>query len=101
MERLGGRNERESCRALRSPDPSGGRGRDNRAAVHRSHRSRAIGGVLMPHLYKRPANHWMTPTRFDRRETEQEEESQPLRKTGTPRSLKDITKAKPRRAPWK
>jgi hypothetical protein len=54
----------------------------------------------MPHLYKRPANHWKTPTRFDRRETEQEE-SQPLRKTGTPRSLKDITKAKPRRAPWK
>ena len=34
--------------------------------------------------------------------TEQEQESQPLRKTGTPRSLKDITKAKPRRrAPWK
>jgi hypothetical protein len=55
----------------------------------------------MPHLYKRPANHWKTPTRFDRRETEQEEESQPLRKTERPRSLKDITKAKPRRAPWK
>jgi len=54
----------------------------------------------MPHLYKRPGNHWKTPTRFDRRETEQEE-SQPLRKTGTPQSLKDITKAKPRRAPWK
>jgi hypothetical protein len=54
------------------------------------------------HLYKRPGNHWKTPTRFERRETEQEEESQPLRKTGTPRSLKDITKAKPRRrAPWK
>jgi hypothetical protein len=56
----------------------------------------------MPHLYKRAANHWKMPTRFDHRETEQEEESQPLRRTGTPRSLKDITKAKPkRRAPWK
>jgi hypothetical protein len=56
----------------------------------------------MAHLYKRPGNHWKTPTRFDRRESEQEEESQPLRKTGRPRSLKDITKAKPkRRAPWK
>ena len=56
----------------------------------------------MAHLYKRPGNHWKTPTRFERRETEQEEESQPLRKSGTPRSLKDITKAKPRRrAPWK
>jgi hypothetical protein len=57
----------------------------------------------MPHLYKRrPANHWKTPRRFERKESEQEEESQPLRKTGTPRSLKDITKAKPRRrAPWK
>jgi len=56
----------------------------------------------MPHLYKRAANHWKTPTRFERRETEQEEESQPLRKTGTPRSLKDIVKAKSRRrAPWK
>jgi hypothetical protein len=55
----------------------------------------------MPHLYKRPANHWKTPPRFERRESEQEEESQPLRKRGTPRSLKDITKAKPRRAPWK
>jgi hypothetical protein len=42
-----------------------------------------------------------TPTRFERRESEQEEESQPLRKIGTPRSLKDIIKAKPRRAPWK
>src|SRR5215212_6523806 len=101
MERLGGRNQRESCRALRPPDPSGGRGRDNRAAVHRSHRSGAIGGLLMPHLYKRPANHWKRPPRFERRESEQEEESQPLRKSGRPRSLKDITKAKPRRAPWK
>jgi hypothetical protein len=55
----------------------------------------------MPHLYKRAANHWKTPPRFERRETEQEEESQPLRKSGTPRSLKGITKAKPRRAPWK
>ena len=57
----------------------------------------------MPHLYKRPGNHWKTPTRFDRREFEQEEEeSRSLRKSGTPRSLKDITKAKPRRrAPWK
>jgi hypothetical protein len=55
-----------------------------------------------PHLYKRPGNHCKTPPRFERRESEQEEESQPLRKTGTPRSLKDITKAKPRRrAPWK
>jgi hypothetical protein len=53
----------------------------------------------MPHLYKRAD--WKTPPRFDRRETEQEEESQPLRKTERPRSLKDITKAKPRRAPWK
>jgi hypothetical protein len=54
------------------------------------------------HLYKRPGNHWKTPTRFERRETEQEEDSQPLRKSGRPRSLKDITKAKPRRrAPWK
>jgi len=56
----------------------------------------------MAHLYKRPGNHWKTPTRFDHRETEQEEESQALRKSGRPRSLKDITKAKPRRrAPWK
>jgi hypothetical protein len=56
----------------------------------------------MPHLYKRPANHWKRPLRFDRRESEQEEESQPLRKTGASRSLKDIIKAKPRRrAPWK
>src|SRR5829696_1519704 len=100
MERLGGRNERESCRALRPPDPSGGRGRDNRAVVH-SHQSRAIWGVLMPHLYKRSGNHWKRPTRFERRESEQEEESQPLRKSGTSRSLKDIIKAKPRRAPWK
>ena len=53
-------------------------------------------------IYKRPANHWKRPTRFDRRESEQEEEeSQPLRKSGRPRSLKDITKAKTRRAPWK
>jgi hypothetical protein len=55
----------------------------------------------MPHLYKRAGNHWKRPPRFERRETEHEEESQPLRKTGTPWSLKDITKAKPRRAPWK
>jgi hypothetical protein len=55
----------------------------------------------MPHLYKRAVNHWKTPPRFDRTECEQEEESQPLRKTGTPRSLKDIIKAKPKRAPWK
>ena len=55
----------------------------------------------MPHL-KRPGNHWKTPRRFDRRETEQEEEeSQPLRKRGRPRSLKDIIKAKLKRAPWK
>src|SRR5215207_4673432 len=110
-ERLGGRNEREidGCsreadrRALHPPDLSGGgRGRDNRAAVHRSHRSRAIGGLLMPHLYKRPTNHWKRPPRFERRDSEQEEESQPLRKSGRPRSLKDITKPKPRRrAPWK
>jgi hypothetical protein len=49
-------------------------------------------------IYKRAGNHWKTPTRFERRQTDQgeEEESQPLRrKTGTPRSLKDITKAKP------
>jgi hypothetical protein len=59
-----------------------------------------IGGVLMPHLYKRPNNHWKTSRRFDRGEPEQEE-SQPLRKIRTPRSLKDIIKAKPRRAPWK
>jgi hypothetical protein len=59
----------------------------------------------MAHLYKKRAgaNHWKRPTRFERRESEQEEEeSQPLRKSGTPRSLKDIIKAKPRRrAPWK
>jgi hypothetical protein len=56
----------------------------------------------MPHLYKRPGNHWKRPPRFVRRQTEQEEESQPLQRTGTPRSLKDIIKAKPRRrAPWK
>jgi hypothetical protein len=56
----------------------------------------------MPHLYKRAANHWKTPTRFERRQSEQEEEeSQPLRRTGTPHSLKNIIKAKPRRrAPW-
>ena len=54
-------------------------------------------------IYKRAGNHWKTPTRFERRETElEEEESQHLRKTERPRSLKDITKAKPRRrAPWK
>ena len=53
-------------------------------------------------IYKRAGNHWKTPTRFERRESEQGEESQPLRKTGKPRSLKDITKAKSRRrAPWK
>jgi hypothetical protein len=54
-------------------------------------------------IYKRAANHWKTPTRFERRQTDQGEESQPLRrKSGRPRSLKDITKAKPRRrAPWK
>ncbi len=57
----------------------------------------------MPHLYKRAANHWKTPPRFERRETEQEEEEfEPLRRTGASRSLKDIIKAKPRRrAPWK
>jgi hypothetical protein len=57
----------------------------------------------MPHLYERPANHWKRPPRFERRQSEQEEEeSQALRKRGTPRSLKDITKAKSRRrAPWK
>ena len=56
----------------------------------------------MPHLYKRAANHWKKPTRFERRESDQGEESRPLQKTGTPRSLKGITKAKPRRrAPWK
>jgi hypothetical protein len=56
----------------------------------------------MAHLYKRPANHWKTPTRFDRRESDQEEEeSQPLRTTGASRSLKDIIKAKPRRVSWK
>ena len=62
-----------------------------------------LGGLLMAHLYKRAANHWKRSTRFDRRETDQEEESQPLRrKSGRVRSLKDITKAKPRRrAPWK
>jgi hypothetical protein len=53
-------------------------------------------------IYKRAGNHWKTPTRFERRETDQGEESQPLRrKSGRPRSWKDITKAKPRRAPWK
>jgi hypothetical protein len=56
----------------------------------------------MPRLYKRPGNHWKASPRFDRREAEQEgEESRLLRKSGTPRTLKDITKAKPRRAPWK
>ena len=53
-------------------------------------------------IYKRPANHWKTPTRIERRQTEQEEESQAPWKSGRPRSLKDITRAKPRRrAPWK
>jgi hypothetical protein len=53
-------------------------------------------------IYKRAANHWKRLNCFDRRQTEQEEESQPLRKTGRPLSLKEITKAKPRRrAPWK
>jgi hypothetical protein len=54
-------------------------------------------------IYKRAGNHWKRPTRFEHRETDQEEESQPLRrKSGRPRSLKDIVKAKPRRrAPWK
>ena len=53
-------------------------------------------------IYKRAANHWKRPTRFERRQTEQEEDSQTLRrKTGMPRSLKDIIKAKTRRAPWK
>jgi hypothetical protein len=53
-------------------------------------------------IYKRAANHWKRPPRFERRETEQEEEEeyQPLWKTGTPRSLKDIIKTR-RRAPWK
>jgi hypothetical protein len=56
----------------------------------------------MPHLYKRPGNHWRTPPRFEGGQSEQEEDSQPLRKTERPRSLKDITKVKPRRrAPWK
>jgi hypothetical protein len=80
----------------------GRRARKRAGAAAHSHRSRAIGGVLMPHLYKRPGNHWKTPRRFDRREHEQEEESKPLPKSGAPRSLKDITKAKPRRrARWK
>jgi hypothetical protein len=53
-------------------------------------------------IYKRAANHRKRPPRFERRECEQEEESRPLRKRGRPRSLKDITKAKPRKkAPWK
>ena len=54
-------------------------------------------------IYKRAGNHWKTPTRFDLRESEQEEEeSQPLQRTGASRSLKDIIKAKRRRkAPWK
>jgi hypothetical protein len=42
-------------------------------------------------LYKRPGNHWKRSPRFERRESEQEEEeSQPLRRTGASRSLKDI-----------
>jgi hypothetical protein len=53
-------------------------------------------------IYKRAGNHWKRPTRFEGRETEQEEDSQPLWRIGRPRSLKDIIKAKPRRrAPWK
>jgi hypothetical protein len=53
-------------------------------------------------IYKRAANHWKRPPRFERRETEQEEKSQPLQKPQRPRSLKDITKAKSRRrVPWK
>jgi len=55
-------------------------------------------------IYKRAANHWKTPPRFEEsRQTDQGEESQPLRrKSGRPRSLKDIVKAKSRRrAPWK
>jgi hypothetical protein len=53
-------------------------------------------------IYKRTGNHWKRPPRFERRQTDQGEESQPLRrKTGRPRSLKDIVKAKSRRAPWK
>src|SRR5215213_6221811 len=76
----------------------GRRARKRAGAAAHSHRSRAIGGVLMPHLYKRSGNHWKTPTRFERRETAQGEESQPLRrKSGRPRSLKDIVKAKSRR----
>jgi hypothetical protein len=52
-------------------------------------------------IYKRTGNHWKRPPRFERRQTDQGEESQPLRrKTGRPRSLKDIVKAKSRRAPW-
>src|SRR5215212_4133095 len=81
----------------------GRRARKRAGAAAHSHRSRAFGGVLMPHLYKRAGNHWKAPRRFDRREPEQEEEeSQPLQRTGASRSLKDIIKAKPRRrAPWK
>ena len=53
-------------------------------------------------IYKRAGNHWKRPPRFDRRQTDQEEESQPLWETGRPQCLKDIVKAKPRRrAPWK
>ena len=54
-------------------------------------------------IYKRAANHWKRPPRFERRESEQEEEeeSQPLRRTEASRSLKDIIRAKLRRAPWK
>jgi hypothetical protein len=54
----------------------------------------------MPRFYKRPGNHWKAPRRFDRGETEQEE-SQPPWMIRASRSLKDIIKAKPRRAPWK
>jgi hypothetical protein len=53
----------------------------------------------MPRLYKRLGNHWKALRRFVRGESEQEEESQPPWKTETLRSLKDIIKTKPRRAP--
>src|SRR5215217_3040770 len=101
-ETLGGRNEQATQKPVQGSP--GRRARKRARAAAHSQRSRAIGGVLMPpHLYKRPANHWKTPRGFERRESEQEEEeeSQPLRKTGPPRSLKDIIKAKLRRAPWK
>src|SRR5215218_6799263 len=98
-ETLGGRNEQATQKPVQGSP--GRRARKRAGAAAHSHRSRAIWGVLMPHLYKRPGNHWKTPRRFDRREPEQEE-SQPLQRTGAYRSLKDIIKAKPRRrAPWK